>query len=73
MEKKELDPFAGDSVSVAMSNGQRKLGVKIAHDSGIKKLREKPNSYQDLMKTIGFQAKNPSACNATHQVEYTDE
>jgi hypothetical protein len=45
MEKKELDPFAGDSVSVAMSNGQRKLGVKIAHDRGIKKLREKPESY----------------------------
>jgi hypothetical protein len=25
------------------------------------------------MKTIGFQAKDPSACNATYQVEYTDE
>jgi hypothetical protein len=52
--EKQFDPFAGDAISVAMSNGLRKLGVKIAHDRGIKKLREKPNCYGDLMKIIGF-------------------
>ena len=48
MEKKDfMEPFAGDSISMAMSNvGQKKLSVKIAHESrGIKKLREKPNNH----------------------------
>lgn len=70
-----IDPFVGDSASVAYSqSGRRKIALKLAHETrGIKKLRENPDTFDTLMKVVAVHTKDPSASKANYSLEYTDD
>ena len=72
---KFMDPFVGDSASVAYSqSGRRKIALKLAHENrGIKKLRENPDTFDNLMKVVAVHTKDPAASKACYQIEYTDD